>query len=187
MGQKQLPEILSTEIVAKSRLFTVEALKLKFSNGAMRDYERMKGSDRGSVMIIAIDADRQMLLINEYCAGTHQYELSFPKGLIDPGETAEQAAHRELKEEAGFGAKRLVELKKISLAPGYFNAHMHIFLAFDLYAERLEGDEPEPLEVIHWPVDDHLQLLDNQNFCESRSVAGVLLAQQWLEQNTNDR
>lgn len=64
---------------------------------------------------------------------------------------------------------------------------MHIFLAFDLYAERLEGDEPEPLEVIHWPVDDHLQLLDNQNFCESRSVAGVLLAQQWLEQNTNDR
>ena len=183
MGQKQLPEILSTEIVAQSRLFTVEALQLRFSNGAERQYERMKGSGVGSVMIIAITADKQMLLINEYCAGTHQYELSFPKGLVDAGETPQQAALRELKEEVGFGAKQFIELKKVALAPGYFNAHMHIFLALDLYSERLEGDEPEPLEVVQWPVDDYLSLLQQQSFTEARSVAGLFLAQQWLEQN----
>ena len=183
MGQKQLPEILSTEIAAKSRLFAIESLKLKFSNGAMRVYERMKGTNRGSVMIIALNDDNQMLLINEYCAGTHQYELSFPKGLIDAGETPEQAAQRELKEEVGFGANKFVELKTVSLAPGYFNAQMHIFLAFDLYAQSLEGDEPEPLEVINWPIDDYLQLLDAESFSESRSVAGLFLARKWLDQN----
>ena len=184
MGQKQLPEILSTEIAAKSRLFTIETLELKFSNGVLREYERMKGTNRGAVMIIALNEDRKMLLINEYCAGTHQYELSFPKGLIDEGETPQQAALRELKEEVGFGAKRLVELKTVSLAPGYFNAHMHIFLAFDLYAERLEGDEPEPLEVVQWSIDNYLQLLEEQSFCESRSVAGLFMAHHWLEQNS---
>ena len=182
MGQKQLPEILSTDIAAKSRLFTVESLHLKFNNGAERHYERMKGSGRGAVMIIALTEDKQMLLINEYCAGTHQYELSYPKGLIDEGETPEQAAQRELKEEVGFGAKRLIELKTVSLAPGYFNARMHIFVALELFPERLEGDEPEPLEVVQWPIEQYMQLLQEPSFSESRSVAGLFLAQQWLEQ-----
>ncbi|MFT6132998.1 MAG: ADP-ribose diphosphatase, partial [Shewanella sp.] len=41
------PEILHTEIVAKSRLFQIEQVHLKFSNGVERQYERMKGGSRG--------------------------------------------------------------------------------------------------------------------------------------------
>lgn len=180
MGHKKLPEILATQEVAKSRLFAIEALHLKFSNGVERDYERMKGTGRGAVMVIPIFDEHTMLLISEYSAGTHRYELGFPKGLIDPGETPEQAANRELKEEIGYGAKRLVPLKEVSLAPGYFNAKMTILLAFDLYEQKLEGDEPEPLEVVQWPLNQTEQLLDNGDFTEARSVAGLLLAQKWL-------
>lgn len=181
MGVKKLPDILSTNIVARSHLFVVESMQLRFSNGEQRQYERMKAKGQGAVMIIPVNANSEWLLINEYCAGTHQYELSFPKGVIDAGETPEEAAQRELKEEVGHGAKHLVALKILSLAPGYFNAQMHIFLAFDLYPEQLVGDEPEALEVVKWPLNQQQQLLEEPKFNESRSVAGLFLARQWID------
>ena len=49
---RTLPKILSTEVVAQSRLFCVEQLNLEFSNGQHRVYERMKGGKRGAVMVL---------------------------------------------------------------------------------------------------------------------------------------
>lgn len=182
-SDKHKPEILAQEIVAQSRLFKVEQLQLRFSNGEERTYERMRGSNRGAVMIIACPDPHRFYLVREYCAGTHDYQLSFPKGLIDPGEDIITAANRELKEEIGFGAARFVQLKSLALAPGYFNATMHVLLAFDLYAERLAGDEPEPLELVSWSRHQTAALLHQADFTEARSVAALLLAQQYLEAN----
>lgn len=182
-NDKHKPEILAQEIVAQSRLFKVEQLQLRFSNGEERTYERMRGSNRGAVMIIACPDPDCFYLVREYCAGTHDYQLGFPKGLIDPGEDIITAANRELKEEIGFGAARFVQLKSLALAPGYFNATMHVLLAFDLYAERLAGDEPEPLELVRWSRQQTAALLQQADFTEARSVAALLLAQQYLEAN----
>ncbi|WP_105215317.1 ADP compounds hydrolase NudE [Pseudoalteromonas sp. T1lg22] len=169
------PQILDTQVVAQSRLFTVETLDLCFSNGEQRQYERIRGGGRGAVLIVPVTEQDELILVREYCAGTNDYQLGFPKGLIDPGETPEQAAVRELKEEVGFGAHNLKALKKVSLAPSYFNAHMHIIAATELYPERLPGDEPEPLEVVYWPKSQWQQLLAEPDFTEARSVAALLL------------
>ncbi|MDP5143562.1 ADP compounds hydrolase NudE [Rheinheimera baltica] len=182
-NNKQKPEILSADIVAQSRLFKIEQLELQFSNGVQRTYERMRGGGRGAVMIIACPDDEHFYLVREYCAGTHDYQLGFPKGLIDPGEDAIAAANRELKEEIGFGARRFIQLKSLALAPGYFNATMHIVLALDLYAESLAGDEPEPLELVSWSRQQSQSLLQQEDFTEARSVAALFLAQQYLEAN----
>ena len=179
-NKPELPEILASEICAKSRLFAIEQVKLRFSNGVERDYERMKGSGRGAVMVVPMLDDDTMLLIREYCCGTHNYELGFPKGLIDPGETPIEAANRELKEEIGYGAKHFVALKSLAMAPTYFGSSMNVFLATDLYQEKLEGDEPEPLEVIAWPLANSEQLLLDKDFNDARSVAALLLAKQCL-------
>ena len=173
------PEILYTEVVAKSRLFQIEQVHLKFSNGVERQYERMKGGSRGAVMIVPIHQGN-LLLAKEYAAGTDKYELGFPKGLIDPGETAIEAANRELQEEIGFGSYQLTHLKELSLAPSYFSSKMQIFVAEQLYPSHLEGDEPEPIEVIPWVLTDWLSLLNHVDFSESRSVSALFLVQQYL-------
>ncbi|ARD24252.1 MULTISPECIES: ADP compounds hydrolase NudE [Shewanella] len=173
------PDILHREIVAKSRLFQIEQLHLKFSNGVERQYERMSGGSRGAVMIVPVHQG-QLLLAKEYAAGTDNYELGFPKGLIDPGEDAAEAANRELQEEIGFASNKLTLLKELSLAPGYFASKMQIFIAEDLYESRLEGDEPEPIEVIPYPLEDWQTLLEDADFSESRSVSALFLAQQFL-------
>ena len=178
---RQKPRILAQDIVAQSRLFKIEQVQLQFSNGEERLFERMRGSGRGAVMVVACPDSEHFYLIREYCAGTHDYQLGFPKGLIDPGETALQAADRELKEEAGFGASLLQELRAVALAPGYFNATMQIVLATGLYAERLEGDEPEPLELVLWRWDQLDELLAQADFTEARSVAALFLARKYLD------
>lgn len=175
MATKQVPEILTRETVARSRLLRIEAVDLRFSNGVERQFERMQGSGRGAVMIVPLVDANTLMLVREYAAGLHNYQLGFPKGLIDPGETPEQAANRELKEEIGYGARRLTPLKDVTMAPQFFAATMHIFIAEDLYPESLPGDEPEPLERVPWAVQDSERLLAQEDFTEARSIAALLL------------
>jgi|TARA_B110000114_G_C14992400_1_gene357153 ADP-ribose diphosphatase len=184
--KQKLPIINAQKIVAKSRLFSIEQLDLTFSNGEKRQYERMQGSGRGAVMIVPMLDANTMLLVREYCAGTHRYELGFPKGLIDEGEVAAQAADRELKEEIGYGTDHLIPIREVMMAPAFFNAKMMIFLAQNLYQAELEGDEPEPLEVIPWKLDDYRALLEEPNFNEARSIAALMLIRDYFEQNATD-
>jgi ADP-ribose diphosphatase len=174
-GNNKLPKINGRKQVAKSRLFTIEQLDLTFSNGEQRQYERMPGSGSGAVMIVPMLDEDTLLLVREYCAGTHSYELGFPKGLIDPGESAEQAANRELKEEISYGSKQLIPLSQMMMAPAFFNAKMDVFIAQGLYAAELEGDEPEPLDVVPWAIKDYKNLLQQHDFKEARSIAALML------------
>ena len=180
MSKLKKPEILAKEVIAQSRLFKIESLDLRFSNGVERTYERMKPSGRNAVLIVPVTEQGDLLLVREYAAGTENYELGFPKGLIDPGETPMEAANRELKEEIGFGADTLIPLKEVVLAPSYFSSRMTLFVAQGLYPERLEGDEPEPLELVRWPLAQADDLLTHLDFAEARSITALLLAQKLL-------
>ncbi|MEZ8118683.1 ADP compounds hydrolase NudE [Vibrio splendidus] len=183
MTKRTKPEILAQQTVAQSKLFSIESLDLRFSNSVERTYERMKPSGRNAVMMVPITEQGDILLVREYAAGTERYELGFPKGLIDPGEQPNQAAVRELKEEIGFGANKLTPLKEVILAPSYFSSKMTLFIAEELYPEKLEGDEPEPLDIVRWPLAQAEELLTHLDFCEARSITALLLALRVLNNN----
>lgn len=183
MTKRTKPEILAKQTVAQSRLFSIESLDLRFSNGEERTYERMKPSGRNAVMMVPITEQGDILLVREFAAGTERYELGFPKGLIDPGEQPNDAAVRELKEEIGFGANKLTPLKEVILAPSYFSSKMTLFIAEDLYPEKLEGDEPEPLDIVRWPLAQAEELLTHLDFCEARSITALLLTLRSLNNN----
>jgi len=174
-GKNQLPKITDRRQVAKSNLFAIEQINLTFSNGEERQYERMLGTGRGAVMILPMLDTDTLLLVREYCAGTHSYQLGFPKGLIDADESVEQAANRELKEEIFYGAKKLSFISEMMMAPAFFNAKMTVFLATDLYSASLVGDEPEPLEIVPWAIKDYKNLLQQDDFTEARSIAALML------------
>lgn len=177
----QKPKIHKIETVARSRLFNVEAVDLEFSNGERRIYERMQPSGREAVMIVPV-IDNHLLLIREYAVGIEDYELGFPKGLIDLGEDILEAANRELMEEVGFGARRMEILTKLTLAPSYFSSKMNIVVAQNLYPQQRQGDEPEPLPQVRWPIADMMDLLNEPDFREARNVSALFLAHAWLLQ-----
>ncbi|AYN92919.1 MULTISPECIES: ADP compounds hydrolase NudE [Pseudomonas] len=181
---RQKPAVLARQIVAKSRLFTVEEVELRFSNGEERTYERLanKGTGPGAVMVVAMLDNEHALLIEEYCGGTEDYQLSLPKGLVEMDETVLEGANRELKEEAGYGARQLEYLTQLSLSPGYMNQKIHVVLARDLYPERLQGDEPEPIEVDKISLRELFSLMDNPRFTEGRALAALYLVRDLLIQ-----
>lgn len=176
----QKPQILARESVAKSRLFHVESLDLRFSNGEERTFERLTGADRGAVMIVAMPDPEHVLLIREYAAGFEDYVLTLPKGLVDPGEDFITAANRELMEECGFGAHRIEPLVELSLAPNYMRHRMQVLIATDLYPKRLPGDEPEPLIVETHALEELPMLMMREDFHEARAIAALYIARDKL-------
>jgi ADP-ribose diphosphatase len=156
---------------------------LEFSNGERRTYERLANRGSGAVLIVPLLDDDTLLLIREYSAGTGRYELGFPKGKVERGEDILDAANREIMEEVGYGARDLHLLRRVSLSPGYMQHHTHLILARDLYPQRTEGDEPEPLEVVPWKLSEAADLLLQDDFTEGRSLLALYLAQDWLKQH----
>ncbi|MCU7834293.1 MAG: ADP compounds hydrolase NudE [gamma proteobacterium symbiont of Taylorina sp.] len=175
------PLITDCKVVAKSRLFRIEQVNLTFSNGTKVEYERLKGSSRGGVLVVALYDENTLLLVREYGVGVEQHELMFPKGRIEDDEAIETAANRELQEEVGFAARKLTQVKSVTLAPGYMGHLTHIVLAEDLYPSSLEGDEPEPLEVVKWPLNDIGNLALQEDVTEARTIAAAYIVRDLLE------
>ncbi|MDN5870134.1 MAG: ADP compounds hydrolase NudE [Nitrococcus sp.] len=175
------PITLQRRIVARSRLFQVEAVSLRFANGVEVEYERLTpgGGSAGAVLIVPVLDDDTVLLVREYAAGTDRYELGLPKGRVEHGEEPLAAAARELREEVGYAARRLTPLRRVTLAPGYLSHQTQLVLAEELYPARLEGDEPEALEVVSWPLSDLTGLLAREELTEARSIAALFMVREY--------
>ncbi len=177
---KQLPKIHDRRWLSPGKRFKIQELDLEFSNGERRTYQRMETHGLGAVIIVPMLDDDTVLLAREYAAGLHHYEIGLPKGRREDGETVVQTAQREMKEEIGYGANQLTELTSLSLAPGYMTHVTHVVLARDLYHEKLEGDEPEELDVIPWPISDLRQLTARDDCTEGRTIAALYIARDFL-------
>ncbi|MEW5757444.1 MAG: ADP compounds hydrolase NudE [Pseudomonadota bacterium] len=177
---REKPQILNTEIRAKTRSFTVEAVDLRFSNGTEVQFERLVGSGQGAVLVVPMLDDTTVLLTREYSAGVHRYELALPKGRIEPGEDKLVAANREIMEEIGYGARKLEHIISLTLAPAYQSHHTHVILAQDLYPQRMAGDEPEEIEVVPWRIDNLSELIAHDECTEARSIAALYIVRDLL-------
>lgn len=174
------PKILHARTLAKTTMFHIQQLDLEFANGTQVQYERLIGSKSGAVMIAPMLDDNTILLIREYAAGTHRYELALPKGKIENDEPLLEAANREIMEEIGYGAGKLQHIHSFTVAPGYLQHTTHVVLATELYPKRLGGDEPEEIEVVPWKLTELDTLLKRNDFTEARSIAALFIVRELL-------
>ena len=176
-----VPEVKAVRTVATTRFFRIEEIDLEFATGERRTYERLPGVGTPAVIVVPVNAHGELLLIREYCAGFHEMQLTMVKGAANRDEALEDAANRELKEEIGMGARQVRFLKCLSVAPGHMGFTINVMLATDLYPERLPADEPEPPEVVPWPLARLDELIAGDEFCEARAIAALSVARPWLD------
>lgn len=174
------PEILAVRTAAKTAVFEVQSVDLRFSNGVERTYERLTPARRPSVMVLPI-MDDCLTLIREYAVGTERHELTSIKGLIDANETPEQAANRELQEEIGMGARTMTPLRVLYSSPSHMYSPMHVFIAQDLYPCKQQGDEPEPLIPVSIPLAQLNDLIDDAEFGDARVLSALMLLQRYFQ------
>ncbi|PPI87847.1 ADP compounds hydrolase NudE [Candidatus Pantoea edessiphila] len=179
MKKIKKPKIINVKTVAYSKLFKIQSVDLIFNNGKHRVYERIKSSNLETVIIVPV-INNHLILIQEYAVSLEDYTLGFPKGLINSGESIQEAANRELKEEIGFGSTKLEIVGKLTIAPSYLYSINNIVLAEDLYEKKLQGDEPEFMIKHQWPIDKMMKLLTEPSFCEARNVSALFLIRESL-------
>ncbi len=129
-----------------------------------------------TVVIVPVDDDDNVLLVRQYRHSTGQVLLEAPAGGIEPGEDPEAAVQRELQEETGHTARKVVPLGGFWIAPGWATEYMHAFLASGLVPAQACPDEDEEIEVERVPRSSVLDLIRRGDIQDAKSIAALLMA-----------
>lgn len=135
----------------------------------------------GSVIIIPINADKQLLFVRQYRHAVSMDLLELPAGSRHGNESYEECAAREIREETGMEAGSLQKVGEFYLAPGYSTEFMVIFVATDLKDNPLDADEDEFLQVEKIPVRKAFDMAEQGEVPDAKSLAALLLARSHLE------
>lgn len=109
----------------------------------------------GSVIVLPVTVDDDVLLIRQYRYAVDERVIELPAGLIDPGEEPETAARRELEEETGYEAGDVALLGSAYVSPGYTRELSHFYVATGCLETRpFETDPNEPMELLRVPRAD---------------------------------
>jgi ADP-ribose pyrophosphatase len=128
------------------------------------------------VAIVPVDSRGNVLLVRQYRLPAEDSLLELPAGGVDEGESIEDAAQRELREETGFRADKLERLTGFFVSPGYCTEFMHLFLATDLVEDPVEGDPDEVISLERMSLVDAVSLIERGEIKDGKSIVGLLLA-----------
>ena len=172
-------ELLSSEIVYPGRAFTVRRDNLRLPDGHETKLDIVEHP--GSVTIVPMDAGGRVIFVRQYRHAAGRDLLELPAGTLDAGETPESCARREIREETGMAAGKIVLLGAFYLAPGYSTEYMNIYLATDLRPSPLKADADEFLSVEYISLIDAVAMAGRDEIQDAKSLAGLFLVQQHLE------
>ena len=172
-------ELIKSETLLQGRAFKVRRDYLKTPNGDETQLEIIEHG--GSVVVVPIDNDGNLLLVRQYRHAAQQDLLELPAGTRDKNEPFEDCAAREIREETGMEAGKLQKVGNFYLAPGYSTEFMAVFLATELRPNPLQADFDEFLQVEKMPVRKAVDLFQSEAMLDAKSLAAWLLAKPHLE------
>ena len=146
-------EIIESTWILRSGFMDVRRDRCRTLDGSRsRDYLALDLKDFS--VVVALTPSRDVLLCREYKHGARGLMYTLPAGFIEPGESPEQGARRELLEETGHAAPAFSPLGTFLLVPDLASSRGHVFLARDARAETApHPDEDEEIEVSAVPLD----------------------------------
>lgn len=161
--------------VSDQRIFRIRHDMYRFEpSGAERDFVVLDCPDW--VNIIPITDDGQVILIKQYRHGTKTVTLEVPGGVVEPGESPQAAAIRELREESGYIATRVKSLGFVDPNPAIQGNRSHSFLAEGCTLDGAQQpDSFEQIEIVLRPLQDIPKLIRSGKISHSLIIASFAL------------
>ncbi|MFC1994821.1 NUDIX hydrolase [Chloroflexota bacterium] len=175
---------LSSQLIYDGRAVKLRVDTVQTAGGRETTREIVEHAD--CVAIIAIDADNNVLLVNQFRKPVEKELLEIPAGGIDPGEDPETAVRREMREETGYFPQKVESLGGFYSAPGYSSEYLYLYLATDLTPSQLFAEDTASIEVVRVPISQIPGLIASGSICDAKSIAGLLtfLEHQKAQQKT---
>lgn len=163
---------LSSQLIYDGRAVRLRVDTVRVPGGGETSREIVDHSD--CVAVIAIDAEDNILLVNQFRKPVEKELLEIPAGGIEPGEDAVATVRRELREEIGYLPRKIERLGGFYSTPGYCTEYLHLYLATDLVPSRLNAEDTESIEVVRVPVSQLRSMIAAGDICDAKSIAGLL-------------
>ncbi len=166
-------QLIKSESVLQGRAFRIRRDYLRTPDGRETKFEIVEHT--GSVVMLPIDAQGNLLFVRQYRHAAGRDLLELPAGTRDGDEPYESCAAREMREETGMAAGTLEKVGDFYLAPGYSTEFMAVFLATDLKPSPLPTDEDEFLQVEKIPLAKALQMCEQGEVPDAKSLAALFV------------
>ncbi len=162
---------ISSQLIYEGRAVKLRVDTVQMASGRKTTREIVEHSD--CVAIIAIDADDNLLLVEQYRKAVEKELLEIPAGGIDPGEDPVTAVRRELREETGYLPRKVERLGGFYSAPGYCTEYLHLYLATDLIPSQLHAEDTANISLVRVTVGQISSLIASGSICDAKSIAGL--------------
>jgi len=129
----------------------------------------------GAAAVLPVMTGDRALLVRQYRHGPGQRLLEVPAGTLEPGEPPEACARRELEEEAGYRAGRLVPLGPFYPTPGISTEIIHLFAAAELVQTQAHPEADEDIEVEVHPMDEVVRMIADGRIRDGKTIAAVAM------------
>lgn len=130
---------------------------------------------RGAAVMLPILDQERIVMVWNYRYPIAQRLLELPAGTLDPGESPETCAARELEEEIGYRAGKLTKLAEFYPSPGVLSECMHLFLAEDLQPSQQKLEPGEDLQMEVMPLEEALTRVLRGEIRDGKTIVGLLL------------
>lgn len=147
--------LLSSRRAYTGRIINLDIDTVRFPDGSSGELEMVRHPGAAAVVPFLEDprsADPTVVLIRQFRHAADGYVWEVPAGRLDPGESPEACARRELEEETGLAARSLRHLTTIYTTPGFTDERIHLFLAdgAETGSVRREPDEFVEVHRLRW-------------------------------------
>ncbi len=163
---------ISSQLVYDGRAVKLRVDTVSTPDG--RETKREIIEHRDCVAIVAIDANDNVLLVNQFRKPVEEELLEIPAGGIEDGQDPVTTVRREMQEETGYLPQKVKKLGGFYSAPGYCSEYLHLYLATDLIPSRLYAEDTESIELVRMPVSQIPALIASGKICDAKSIAGLL-------------